>query len=350
MKKRCVLLLMLAMVLAAATALAGIPKQPSTFSYVFDETDTLSDTDKETINTYGEALLQATGGKTDGDEVVALVVEFLDGMEPVDYVTQVINDWGLGDNSMLILLATGDRAVEIGAGKGLDRLVSAAARGELIDKNLDYFADGDFAGGMVALYKDVVERDASVRGKTLSVEQENETAAGTTASADFDDGDDTMDFGTILVFAVFVIFVIVFLSGAMRFMGRTSPRRRRGFYDEPPYDPGMGGMRQPRGWNRGGSGQPYGSRPSAPQQPRGHQGGLFDQPSASRPVSSSRPSSPASRSSSSGSSGRSFGGFGGLFGGSSSRSSGSGHSSSHSSSGSFGRSGGSRGSGAGRRF
>ena len=155
---------MLALLFASALA---IPARPAEFAWVVDETGTLSQQDKDEIFAYGEALLEATGAQPDGDQLVALIVEFLDGMDPADYVTQVINTWGLGDNSLLILLATGDRAIEIGAGRGIDRLFSAAQRGALIDTHLDDFANNRFAKGMVGLYADVAERTAQLRGKTL---------------------------------------------------------------------------------------------------------------------------------------------------------------------------------------
>ena len=88
--------LLLALLLAAvlgSTAAAAVPDKPETFSYAYDfDGSVLSDSDISAISAYGQALEDATG-----IQVVAVVVDFLDGMDAADYATDLINTWGIGD-------------------------------------------------------------------------------------------------------------------------------------------------------------------------------------------------------------------------------------------------------------
>lgn len=162
--------ILLAAVLALALAfpaLSDVPDKPKQFSYAYDfGADVLDSGDMATIEKYGQALEEATGV-----QAIAVAVNFLDGEDPADYATDLINDWGIGDkkedNGVVVLLARGDRRVQIGTGKGIDRTLTGSACGELIDRNIDYFANNDFDAGMIALYQDVCQYVARAQGKTL---------------------------------------------------------------------------------------------------------------------------------------------------------------------------------------
>lgn len=163
------LLAILLALIALCPALADVPDQPKTFAYAYDfGADVLDTNEMEEISLYGQALEDATGV-----QAIAVAVNFLDGMDPADYATDLINEWGIGqkgeDNGVVILLARGDRKIQIGTGMGIDRMLTGSACGELIDRNIDYFANNDFDAGMVALYQDVCEYVARVYGKTLTL-------------------------------------------------------------------------------------------------------------------------------------------------------------------------------------
>ena len=164
--------LLLASVLALAAycpTLADVPDRPKEFAYAYDfGADVLGTGEMEEINLYGRALEDATGV-----QAIAVAVNFLDGEDPADYATDLINAWGIGqkgeDNGVVVLLARGERRIQIGTGKGIDRTLTGSACGELIDRNIDYFANNNFDAGMVALYQDVCEYVAKVYGKTLTL-------------------------------------------------------------------------------------------------------------------------------------------------------------------------------------
>ena len=172
MKKVWALVTALALMLALAVgASAAVPKKPSEFAYAYDyDGSVLSGSTLDTIAQYGAALEDATG-----IQAVAVVVDFLDGQDPADYATDLINTWGIGqkgeNNGVVVLLARGDRKIQIGTGKGLDRVLSGSKCGDLIDDNIDYFADNKFDKGMLNLYEDVCRYLARAKGKTLSLSQ-----------------------------------------------------------------------------------------------------------------------------------------------------------------------------------
>ena len=214
------------LMLLAVSAYAGIPETPKSFDYVFDYAGILSETDMAEIREYGSALQEATGGK-DGDQIIAVIVNFLDGIDSRDYAVDIVNTWGIGDDGAVILLAIGDRAVEISPGKGLDKLFSAKARGEILDDNIDYFANNQFADGMVVLYEAVCNRVATLRGKTLSVASQQQTGTGAvSAPVTTTAGEGGFGMGTFLM-VIILLLVVLFIMGSGR-------RRRRARRTPPP--------------------------------------------------------------------------------------------------------------------
>lgn len=170
MKRLSVVLLALLLVLAMAVgAAADIPDKPDAFAYAYDFTGRVLDSeDIAAISRYGAALESATGA-----QAIAVVVDFLDGADPADYATDLINSWGIGrkgeDDGIVILLARGDRKIQIGTGKGMDRVLTGSRCGKLIDANIDDFANNRFDRGMTALYEDVCQYVADAKGKKLDM-------------------------------------------------------------------------------------------------------------------------------------------------------------------------------------
>lgn len=273
MKRFMALLLALALMLGAC-ALADVPDKPATFAYAYDlGADVLDESDIAAIARYGQALEDATGV-----QAIAVAVDFLDGEDPADYATDLINTWGVGqkdeDNGVVVLLARGDRRIQIGTGTGIDRVLTGSKCGELIDKNIDYFASNDFDAGLVALYQDVCSYVARAKGKTLALNGAGTSSTGA-GSADAQRGEDNragnggggglLDTILNLLFAYIVISIIVNVvfkgDGCMKwlflgwlFNGRNNRRDRR----RPPCPPMGGGMgggpRPPMGGGFGGGG------------------------------------------------------------------------------------------------
>ena len=320
MKKVWALITALALMLALAVgASAAVPKKPSEFAYAYDyDGSVLSSSTLDTIAQYGAALEDATG-----IQAVAVVVDFLDGQDPADYATDLINTWGIGqkgeNNGVVVLLARGDRKIQIGTGTGVDRVMSGAKCGDLIDDNIDYFADNKFDKGMLNLYEDVCTYLARAKGKTLSLSS-SQSASSSVYSGGYYDSYGSYDEGGFDLFefilgVIFVYIIICVLFNALMpnrggclsyfFMGWLFGRGDRHHRPRGPRPP-MGG----------GFGGGYGPRP--PRPPMG--GG--------RPPRPSRPSRPSGGFGGGSSRGGGFGGGfgGGSFGGGSSRGGGGGRS------------------------
>ena len=135
MKNRIFALCLALLMAMGALALADVPDKPSEFAYAYDFSGAVLDSgDVASIAEYGEALETQTGV-----QAIAVVVDFLDGMEAGDYATDIINSWGVGsadeDNGVVVLLARGDRDIFIGTGRGIDRKLTGSKCGELIDES-----------------------------------------------------------------------------------------------------------------------------------------------------------------------------------------------------------------------
>ncbi|MGN0997183.1 MAG: TPM domain-containing protein [Candidatus Ventricola sp.] len=217
MKKIVALCLAALWLLGAGCALAAVPDKPQTFAYAYDyDADVLGSGEIDTITRYGKALEEATG-----IQLIAVAVNFLDGMTPEDYATDLINTWGIGekneDNGVVILLARGDRKIQIGTGKGIDRVLTGSKCGELIDANLDDFANNRFARGMVSLYEDTASFLAKAKGKTLALSgQAASASANASRTGSTQSKGDASVFDTIL----WMIFAYILISVVFNTFGR----------------------------------------------------------------------------------------------------------------------------------
>ena len=279
-------------------ALAAVPDKPDTFAYAYDfDAGVLDSADIETIARYGQALEEATGA-----QAVAVVVNFLDGKDPADYAADLINKWGIGskddNNGVVVLLARGDRRIQIGTGKGIDRVLTGSACGELIDKRIEYFANNDFDAGMVALYQDVCQYIAKAQGKTLAF------GAGASSTGVISGADNRntqkrsggfLDTVLTLIFAYIVVSVIFnaitrdkggcclkwLLLGWLFDLFRDNNRRNHRNPPRPPMGGGFGGHRPMggfgghRGGFGGGSSRGFGGGSSFGGGSRGGFGGGF---------------------------------------------------------------------------
>ena len=274
MKRFLTLLLALALMLGAC-ALADVPDKPATFAYAYDlGADVLDESDIAAIARYGQVLEEATGV-----QAIAVAVDFLDGEDPADYATDLINTWGIGqkaeDNGVVVLLARGDRRIQIGTGTGIDRVLTGSKCGDLIDKNIDYFASNDFDAGLVALYQDVCTYVARAKGKTLALDGgAGASSVGVVSGAENrgrnGGGGGLLDTILTLLFAYIVISIIVNVvfkgDGCMKWLflgwlfGGRNNRRRPPRPPRPPMGGGFGGGPRPPmgGGFRGGPRPPMG--------------------------------------------------------------------------------------------
>lgn len=149
------------------SAFDQVPDKPDTFSYVYDYTSSLfSDSDKAVFTQLGRNLASIKGG-----QAIAMVVDSMNGVDGLTYVSAVINKWGIGDaerkDGVLLLLSLKDSSIFIGTGSGIDTVLTDEKAGEMIDNNLHFFSDGQFAKGMMSIYRDICIFLANYQVNTL---------------------------------------------------------------------------------------------------------------------------------------------------------------------------------------
>ena len=307
MKKLSLLLAVLCCLLLPLQSLAAIPEAPAAGQgiYVLDAANVINSADENAMLALGAALDDASTA-----QVVAVTVEFLDGMDIEEYAYQLFNSWGIGsakeENGVLLLLAVGEREYWVTLGKGIEKKLTVSKATEIVDDTaLDSFADGDYSGGMRAAYEGLCERVAEIYKVSLDTVSQahsalNEQPATSSlvsepqrapAAAKAEKGGGIMG---VIILVIVVVILFKVLRGLFR--GATRPRWWW-FFGPRPHHPRPPRPPRPHG-PRGPMGDPFGPGPRPPRAPRPPMGGS---------ARSSRPP----HSSSGG-----FGGFGSFGGGS----------------------------------
>lgn len=340
MKKNRIVALLAALLLVFVVPLAALadapPKTPTQAFYVNDYADVITTEDRERMLDIGAYLAEQTGA-----EVVAVTVNFLDGMKIEDYSYEVFNNWALGteedQNGVLLLLSVGDREIHVTLGTDIEDKLPASVATSYIDQYaIPYLENGqtNYSPAMRDTYEALVNKVASLYGVTIPGQPYggNNTTGDTTGNYDsYYYGDESYSdsgnrssssggfgFGGIMGIIIGIIGIVIVISivgSLLRSAGNASGC--------------LAGWMLGRGTRRRSMWMP------PPPPPRGPMGG--------------RPRPPAGRGTGSFGGGGIFGG-GGRSGGSSGRSGGFGGGGSRPSGRVGGGGGGTRGGGGGRKF
>ncbi|MCS7208488.1 MAG: TPM domain-containing protein [Fimbriimonadales bacterium] len=98
-----------------------------------------------------------------GAEIAVVILRRTQGATPKEYATELFNRWGVGkrgaDNGVLMLVALGDRRVEVETGYGMEAILPDAVVGAILDTEVvPRFRAGDIPGGMLAGVQAIAER------------------------------------------------------------------------------------------------------------------------------------------------------------------------------------------------
>jgi uncharacterized protein len=126
--------------------------------WVVDMAGVLSPEHKARLNRLISDLERDTGA-----EIAVVILRRTQGATPKEYATELFNRWGVGkreaDNGVLMLVALGDRRVEIETGYGMEAILPDAVAGEILDTAVvPRFRAGDIAGGVIAGVEAIAER------------------------------------------------------------------------------------------------------------------------------------------------------------------------------------------------
>ena len=95
------------------------PLKPTSYKYLNDYTDTISEGNAKSIVSIGKELEDKTGS-----QAIIVVVDSTNGVPIEDYAINLFRDWGIGqknkDNGLLILLSINDKTWRVEVGRGLE--------------------------------------------------------------------------------------------------------------------------------------------------------------------------------------------------------------------------------------
>lgn len=119
--------------LFSATAFAQVPSMPTVNEHVFDYANVIDEEKEEEMR----ALIQKIERET-SNQVVLMTLETLDGMEMISFGRQMLHEWGMENNGMLIFATTGqgegNNAAWISAGQAVEESFSQSEVERIIDK------------------------------------------------------------------------------------------------------------------------------------------------------------------------------------------------------------------------
>lgn len=186
----------------------AIPAAPSVNSYVYDYANVIDDEIEQQLITAAQDLEESTG-----NEVVMLTIDTIDGMEPFQFGTQLMREWGIGDaelnNGMLIFATTdqgpGKNDVWISVGQGLEGMYPDGKLGRMIDDYMfEHLANGDYTNAFASIFNAVY---TELGGEAV------ESPVDVSGGSDF-------------IFAIILFILILYLSMSKHGGGGPGGRRR----------------------------------------------------------------------------------------------------------------------------
>lgn len=143
----------LAMALGAASLAASIPAR---LGNVSDFAGALDGAAEARL----ERTIERIGAQ--GVKLAVAVVDRTDPETPKGWATAAFNQWGVGDqgkdNGVLVVLAIGNRRVEVETGYGVEHRLTDSQVGRLLDAHaVPYFRRDDWPGGLEALVDGIAD-------------------------------------------------------------------------------------------------------------------------------------------------------------------------------------------------
>ncbi|MER2107713.1 MAG: TPM domain-containing protein [Solibacillus sp.] len=194
--------------LFSSTVYAQLPAAPSVNSYVYDYAEVIDEEIEQQLITAAQDLEESTG-----NEVVLMTIDTIGEMEPFEFGTQLMREWGIGNakknNGMLIFATTnqgpGQNDVWISVGQGLEGMYPDGKLGRMIDDYmLGYLANGDYTNAFANIFNVIY---TELGGESV------ESPVDVSGGSDF-------------VFAIVVFLVILYLSMSKFGGGGPGGRRR----------------------------------------------------------------------------------------------------------------------------
>ena len=216
-------------VFAAAAPAAQSPLPPKPADYVLDQSGVLSPVQREVL---ARDLAQFER-ETSNQIVVAVMPRVPDDYVMEDFTQRTAEAWGAGqkerDNGIVLFVFPEQREMRIEVGYGLEGAVPDALANQIIQNDIvPSFRSGDMAGGIMRGADALM---AATKGEYTGT---GRTVAETQAEAN-------EAIFNLIIFAIFVIFIILHIRQAQRRGGRVyAPSGRRDVWF-PSSGTGLGG-------------------------------------------------------------------------------------------------------------
>lgn len=183
--------------------------------YVNDFANLFSDEEKQVMMEKAVQLSE----DYDGVQVVVTTVNSLNGYEIEQYAYSMYEQYGIGKDSMgiLILLSVEDRNVKIETGKTMQVYITDSKSGQLLDKyGMDYFREDKFSEGLVAVQGAVISEIRDVVpvdwNSEADIEKEESTPLAVSESNNIQQISPNTKMGVIdTMFAVLFFAALVFI-------------------------------------------------------------------------------------------------------------------------------------------
>ena len=157
MRIKLLLLVMISLLaLPLQTVAAAIPQKPAYNSYVYDYENVIDDDVEQNLIQAAKALEGSTG-----NVIVMMTIDTIGGLEPYEFGTETIREWGIGDaaleNGMLIFATTnqgpGENDIWISVGDGLEGDYPDGLLGSMIDTYMmPYLVNGDYTNAFANIF------------------------------------------------------------------------------------------------------------------------------------------------------------------------------------------------------
>lgn len=205
--------------LAAGWAFAQ-PSFPPLSGRVVDQANVLSPAAEQQLAQRSEALEQQTGS-----QFVVVTVASLEGYDIADYGYQLGRAWGIGregeDDGALLIVAPTDRKVRVEVGYGLEGVLTDAFSNLVLQREvLPRFREGELEAGVLAGAEAIaaqIAADPERQQEALSAAAETQEQPGIDPVA-----------------IIWIIFLVIWMIGAIANSSRFGRRYRRGGLGLPP--------------------------------------------------------------------------------------------------------------------
>jgi uncharacterized protein len=188
-------LVLLFLIQPIAQVVAGLPPTPNPPQLVNDFTGTLSDVQREALESKLVLLNDCTS-----TQVSVVLISSTEGEDIAQYAAELGEAWGVGsakyDNGVLLLVAKDDRTLFIATGYGIDAALPDIRCSQIIEHVITpRFKDGDYYGGLYAGTDQII---AAVKGEY----QDPEAAPRSLR----------IDWGDVLLIGALLLFVFFYFA------------------------------------------------------------------------------------------------------------------------------------------